>query len=102
MVLEGVHLVPGLVPLELEGAIVSSCILRISDETAHAQHFFTREAGTQRPMSKYLDRFDAIRRLQDYLVRRADANGTPVVENETAELATRAVAELVLSAAERA
>lgn len=102
MVLEGVHLVPGLVPLELEGAIVSSCILRISDETAHAQHFFTREAGTDRPMGKYLDRFDSIRRLQDYLVRRAEANGTPVVENENADLATRAVAELVLSAAERA
>jgi 2-phosphoglycerate kinase len=102
MVLEGVHLVPGLVPLELEGAIVSSCILRISDETAHAQHFFTRDAGTQRPMTKYLDRFDAIRRLQDYLVRRAEASGTPVVENENADLATRAVAELVLSAAERA
>jgi 2-phosphoglycerate kinase len=102
MVLEGVHLVPGLVPLELEGAIVSSCILRISDETAHAQHFFTRDAGTQRPMTKYLDRFDAIRRLQDYLVRRAEASGTPVVENVDADLATRAVAELVLSAAERA
>ena len=102
MVLEGVHLVPGLVPLELEGAIVSSCILKISDETAHAQHFFTREAGTERPMAKYLDRFDAIRRLQDYLVRRADESGTPVVENENADLATRAVAELVLSAAERA
>jgi len=102
MVLEGVHLVPGLVPLELEGAIVSSCILKISDETAHAQHFFTREAGTDRPMAKYLDRFDSIRRLQDYLVRRAEANGTPVVENETADLATRAVAGLVLSAAERA
>jgi 2-phosphoglycerate kinase len=102
MVLEGVHLVPGLVPLELEGAIVSSCILKISDETAHAQHFFTREAGTDRPMGKYLDRFDSIRRLQDYLVRRADANGTPVVENETADLATQAVADLVLSAAERA
>lgn len=102
MVLEGVHLVPGLVPLELEGAIVSSCILRISDETAHAQHFFTREAGTDRPMAKYLDRFDSIRRLQDYLVRRAEANGTPVVENEDAEVATGAVAELVLSAAERA
>jgi 2-phosphoglycerate kinase len=102
MVLEGVHLVPGLVPLELEGAIVSSCILRISDETAHAQHFFTRESGTQRPMTKYLDRFDAIRRLQDYLVRRAEATGTPVLENEAADRSTRAVAELVLSAAERA
>lgn len=102
IVLEGVHLVPGLVPLELEGAVVSSCVLRISDETAHAQHFFTREAGTQRPMAKYLDRFDSIRRLQELLISRAIATGTPVVENENAELATRAVAELVLSAAERA
>jgi len=101
MVLEGVHLVPGLVPLELENAIVSSCVLRISDQTAHAQHFFTRDAGTDRPMSKYLDKFDAIRLLQEYLVAQAEQTGTPVVENETAELATRAVAELVLSAAER-
>jgi 2-phosphoglycerate kinase len=101
MVLEGVHLVPGLVPLEVENAIVSSCILRITDETAHAQHFFTRDAGTERPMAKYLDRFDAIRSLQDYLVERAERTGTPVIENENAELATRAVAELVLSAAER-
>jgi 2-phosphoglycerate kinase len=101
MVLEGVHLVPGLVPLELEGAIVTSCILEISDETAHAQHFFTREAGTQRPMAKYLDRFDAIRTLQEYLAGRANATGTPVIENENAERATRAVAELVLSVAER-
>jgi 2-phosphoglycerate kinase len=102
LVLEGVHLVPGLLPLELEGAIVSSCILRISDETAHAQHFFTREAGTQRPMAKYLDHFDSIRAQQDYLVMCAERTGMPVVENETADLATSAVAELVLSAAERA
>jgi len=80
---------------------VSSCVLRISDQTAHAQHFFTRDAGTDRPMSKYLDKFDAIRLLQEYLVAQAEQTGTPVVENETAELATRAVAELVLSAAER-
>ena len=37
IVLEGVHLVPGLVPLDLEGALVSSSILHINDETAHAQ-----------------------------------------------------------------
>jgi 2-phosphoglycerate kinase len=39
--------------------------------------------------------------LQNYLVRRAEDSGTPVVENENAELSTRSVAELVLSAAER-
>jgi 2-phosphoglycerate kinase len=52
-------------------------------------------------MSKYLDRFDSIRLLQSYLVGCAERTGTPVVENETADLATRAVSELVLSAAER-
>jgi 2-phosphoglycerate kinase len=102
MVLEGVHLVPGFVPSALESALVSSCVLEISDETAHAQHFFTRDQGEARPMAKYLDRFGEIRRLQDFIIRRAHREGVKVIENESAERATGAVAELVLSAAERA
>jgi len=102
MVLEGVHLVPGLVPSSLDGALVSSCVLQITDETAHAQHFFARESGTDRPMAKYLDRFSEIRELQRYIVERAERDGVPVFENESADRATRSVAELVLSAAERA
>ena len=102
MVLEGVHLVPGLLPTALETALVSGCVLQISDETAHAQHFFARESGTARPMAKYLDRFDEIRRLQRYIVGRAEREGVAVIENENADRATAAVAELVLSAAERA
>jgi 2-phosphoglycerate kinase len=102
MVLEGVHLVPGLLPTALETALVSGCVLQISDETAHAQHFFTRDSGSNRPMTKYLDRFDEIRRLQRYIVSRAEREGVAVIENENADRATAAVAELVLSAAERA
>jgi 2-phosphoglycerate kinase len=102
MVLEGVHLVPGLLASPLENTLASACVLQISDETAHAQHFFTREDGEQRPMAKYLDRFDEIRRLQRYIIGRAEREGVAVIENESAERATRAVAELVLSAAERA
>ena len=101
MVLEGVHLVPGLLPSLDDRALVSACVLNIADETAHAQHFFTRDAGTDRPMSKYLDKFDAIRLLQEYLAAQAQRTGMPVVENESADGATAAVAELVLSAAER-
>jgi 2-phosphoglycerate kinase len=101
MVLEGVHIVPGLLaPLD-ERVLVTACLLKIEDETAHAQHFFTREAGAERPMSKYLDHFAEIRRLQRFLVGRAEREGIPVIENESAERATRGVAELVLSAAER-
>jgi len=102
MVLEGVHLVPGLLPSALEETLVAACVLKIDDETAHAQHFFIRDAGTDRPMAKYLDRFGEIRRLQDYIVGRAKREGVPVIENDSAERSTRAVAELVLSAAERA
>jgi len=102
MVLEGVHLVPGLLPAELENVLVSACVLQISDETSHAQHFFTRESGEDRPMAKYLDRFEEIRQLQRYIVGRAEREGVAVIENENANRATAAVAELVLSAAERA
>jgi len=102
MVLEGVHLVPGLLPSLDDRALATACVLNIADETAHAQHFFFREAGTQRPMAKYLDRFEEIRRLQCFLVMRAERTGVAVIENESADAATAAVAELVLSAAERA
>jgi 2-phosphoglycerate kinase len=53
-------------------------------------------------MAKYLDRFGEIRRLQRYIVERAEREGVPVIENESADRATAAVAEFVLSAAERA
>src|SRR5438105_11066403 len=72
MVLEGVHLVPGLLPSLEDAALLTACVLKIEDETAHAQHFFSREAGTERRMGKYLDRFDDIRRLQSYIVERAE------------------------------
>jgi 2-phosphoglycerate kinase len=102
MVLEGVHLVPGLLPDPGYDALVAACVLRIEDETAHAQHFFSRDVGDSRPMSKYLDHFDEIRRLQRFIVGRAEREGVAVIENDSAYRATADVAELVLSAAERA
>jgi len=99
MVLEGVHLVPGLLPSSFEGALVTAAVLKIDDETVHAQHFFTRDTGEQRPMAKYLDRFAEIRRLQECIVQRAEREGVSVIENENANRATAAVADLVLSAA---
>lgn len=101
MVLEGVHLVPGLLPDPGRDALVTSCVLKIEDETAHAQHFFARDTGDARPMSKYLDRFDEIRRLQRFIVDRAESEGAAVIENDSADRATYTVADLVLSAAER-
>jgi 2-phosphoglycerate kinase len=102
MVMEGVHLVPGMLePPRPDEAVVASCLLTIPDEAAHEEHFFSRDAGSDRPLSRYLERFEDIRRLQELLVERAEREGVPVIENEDADRAASAVADLVLDAAER-
>jgi 2-phosphoglycerate kinase len=103
LVLEGVHLVPGMVPAQIEGALVVHCVLRCASEEVHATHFHVRDAATggMRAMEKYLERLSDIRRIQDYIVARAERTATPVIDNVSAEQATAAVMELVLSSAER-
>ena len=102
MVLEGVHLVPGLVR-ELEGALVVHVVLEIADEQAHRLHFHFRDGATggSRAMTKYLERFDDIRRIQTYVCGRARREGVPVVENANVERSIDAVMGLVTDAAER-
>jgi len=104
IVLEGVHLVPGLVPAEVDGALVVHVIVAIPDEEAHRIHFHIRDATTGgiRPMDKYLDHLDAIRTVQSHLVERAIREGVPVVENANVERAIDEVVEHVLRAADRA
>ena len=69
MVLEGVHLVPGMVPVSLEGASIVHVVVEISDEEAHRMHFHVRDTATGgvRAMDKYLERIDDIRRIQTFL-----------------------------------
>jgi 2-phosphoglycerate kinase len=102
LVLEGVHIVPGMVPATLENALVVQCVLSIDDETAHADHFWVRDAASDglRPVQKYLDRLSDIRRLQDYIVERARRTGVPVIENGDVEGAIGSVIELVLAASD--
>jgi 2-phosphoglycerate kinase len=103
IVLEGVHLVPGLVPTEVEDALVVHVIVAIPDEEAHRMHFHVRDAATGgiRSMDKYLDHIDAIRTVQSHLVERAIREGVPVVENANVERTIDEVVELVLRAADR-
>jgi 2-phosphoglycerate kinase len=100
MVIEGVHLVPGMLSGPRDDAIVVQCVLSIEDEEAHASHFWIRDAGTHglRPMAKYLERLDDIRRLQEFIVERARETDVPVIENTGVEETVRAVIELVLGA----
>jgi 2-phosphoglycerate kinase len=102
MVLEGVHLVPGMLPKEIEGALVVECVLGIEDAEAHASHFWIRDTDSEgvRPYEKYLDAFDDIRLIQAHILGRARKHGVPVVENGNIEEAIGEVMELVLAAAQ--
>jgi 2-phosphoglycerate kinase len=101
MVLEGVHLVPGMLP-RIDGALVVQCVLAIDDAEAHASHFWIRDSDSDgvRPYDRYLDAFDDIRLVQAYILGRARKHEVPVIENGNMEDAIGEVMELVLSAAE--
>ena len=102
LVLEGVHLVPGMVELPRpELAVSVFVVLSISEEDEHVRHFHYRDEDSERQESRYLERFSDIRRLQELVVARARREGVPVIENEDADSAARTVADLVLDAAER-
>jgi 2-phosphoglycerate kinase len=103
MVLEGVHLVPGMLPLEIEGALVVQVLLVVYNEEVHASNFFVRDLATEgvRPVEKYLQSLGEIRQIQDFLLKRARKSSVPVVENENVDRTVGAVIELVLEGAER-
>ena len=102
MVLEGVHLVPGMLP-PIENALVVHCVIAIQNEDTHASHFWIRDQTSDgvRSLDKYLERLSDIRYLQDYIVDRARGAGVPVIDNRQREQSIAAVMELVLSAADR-
>jgi 2-phosphoglycerate kinase len=100
LILEGVHLVPGVLPDELhERAVVVHAMLAVEDADEHRGHFEVRaDAEARGPVTRYLDQLATIRKLQDYLVARATAAGLPVVANRSVDEAIGEVLTLVLDA----
>jgi 2-phosphoglycerate kinase len=96
MVLEGVHLVPGMVEVDRERAIVVQCLVAIDDEDLHRSHFWVRDHATEglRPLEKYIDGMPEIRFIQDALIERARRCDVPVIMNTTLDQAMGEVLDL--------
>ena len=102
MVLEGVHLVPGLLPPSSRAPSSARASSRSRTRRPTRSTSSTREAGERAAdgeVPRPLRRDPAPAAL--HRRPRASARASPVIENESADRATGAVAELVLSAAER-
>jgi 2-phosphoglycerate kinase len=100
MVVEGVHLVPGVLDQELRARCVPvEAVLVVQDEELHRAHFSMR--GGERPADRYLARFQQIRKLQEYLVWRAQSEGVAVIDIVNIDQAVARVMDLVLDAVSR-
>jgi len=100
LILEGVHLVPGVLPDDLRArAIVVHALLAVDDADEHRGHFEVRaDVEARGPVTRYLDQLTTIRKLQSYLVERARATGLPVVANRSVDETIGDVLTLVLDA----
>ena len=103
LILEGVHLVPGIFLRELlERAIVVHAVLVVRDEATHRSHFEMRsEAHARGPAARYIRSLPTIRKLQRYLVQRAEREGVPVIENDIVDESLGRMLELVSEAIAR-
>jgi len=102
-VLEGVHLVPGMINAEYPDTFVVQCVVAIEDENLHRSHFWVRDRATEglRPLERYLDSLPQIREIQDYLVERARRHDVPVIVNDSLDRAIGDVLDLVLRRADQ-
>jgi 2-phosphoglycerate kinase len=100
LIVEGVHLVPGLLPPEVkQRATLVEALIVVKRCRQHEAHFSHR--GAERPAERYLRSLPQIRKLQDFLVERARAHGVPVLENASLDQTLGDVMELVLDAVRR-
>jgi 2-phosphoglycerate kinase len=103
MVLEGVHLVPGLVKSEPADALLVQVVVTVTDEELHRAHFWVRDSASDglRPLEKYLAGIPEIRLIQDAILERARRYDVPIVENASLDDAIGDVIDVVLSSAEQ-
>ena len=103
MVVEGVHLVPGYLDRSHWGrAIVLEFMLAIADKERHRSNFTVREweTGGIRPLRRYMEHFADIRRIQKYMVGRAQALGVPVIDGPSLDDNLSAVLGTILQRVE--
>lgn len=106
MIVEGVHMVPGM--LACRGAqertaeiVLLQMVVAVTDPRLHKSHFMVREQETsgRRAIARYLKSFEEIRKIQDFILRRAEAEGTLVVDNhnidDTVDLVVDALYDVI-------
>ena len=100
IIIEGVHIVPGFIRKDLlEKDNVLMFTLTLDGEEAHKNRLYSRsrDGWANRPLQKYLDNFDSIRKIQKYFIDQSKIEGIPNINNvdrlTTIELIINSIAE---------
>lgn len=102
LILEGIHLFPGLVDFgAASGSVAVQVVLTLDDRDALVQRLEKRADESARPAERYEDGLDAIRDLQAHLVTTARRTGVPVIENRHVDATVRVMRHLIREAVER-
>jgi 2-phosphoglycerate kinase len=82
IIIEGTHIVPGFMKEKYTSMPnIITIILTLSSEKMHKKRFSARAKVSARPMERYLKNFKIIRKINKYIVERAEENSVPVIEN---------------------
>ena len=75
-------------------------VLAVHDPGRHRSHFTVREweTGGIRPLRRYVEHFAEIRRIQKFILARAEKEQVKVIENESIDLAIKEVMAEILRA----
>lgn len=84
LVVNGVHIVPGLVDPS-EPLPLFTYVLTVADAAAHRGRFIQRFLEGDRKPTEYLNRLDAIRELDAYIVEQCHRHDVPVIVSTTFE-----------------
>jgi 2-phosphoglycerate kinase len=99
LIVEGIHLWPGLVDLRaVPDSLVVHVLLTVGERDDHEKRFAVRAEESRRPAARYDDGLEAIRALQEDAVVAARRIGVPVIENGQEDTTVRRVLDLVFAA----
>ena len=86
LIIDGVHLVPGLLGLEQfeEDASIVPIVISTLNKNNYLERFPVRQSEAEsRSAEKYRENFSSILQIQDYILQMSEANDVPIVENDS-------------------
>lgn len=97
-IINGVHVVPGYLDLDKRDCCYTfQYVLEVPDLDEHMERFRSRAEGSHRDPSRYIDRINKIREIQEYTIQQAKENNAKVIRNKDLESTIRNIMEDVIS-----